>query len=266
MKRCLATLLILYGLADSSNAAVIHVRPKLAAVLKPDFTPADSSAIKSIQPLEAVRLRPSAAKYVLQFDYLMTIEDLVDGQLGFGNVVCNIDLDGVQQAMEYPGWVPDGPPPFDLDSERPGGLVPKWDSNRDAGLIGADLKLILIESNPKGFFTGNPPGTDWSTDPRLSLGIAPYFGPHLEGEYIGSTFLEIPGTPGIAGLVTATVLEGSTFNAELLLSAVGTTGGPPANFTIEIVPEPSSLGLLSTGAAILLVGCYRWRRCPLRTV
>jgi hypothetical protein len=254
MSRFVVALLVVCGLSGPLSAAVIHVRPKLAAVFSPTFDLLDDAAIVDANSLESVRLWPSTDKYIVRIDYLMTIEELIDGQLGFGNVVFNIDLLGVTQSVDAPEWVPDGPPPYDLDGGWPRSAGNKWAGNLDAGLNRADLKFILVESDPQSFFTGIPPGSDMEADPRRTLGMAPYYGPHAEGEFVGSTYIELPGAPGTRGVVKATVLEGSTFNQALMLSALGTTGGAPAKLRISVVPEPATWLLLSV-SVVLCASC-----------
>lgn len=258
-KLLLAGLIAALGLAGTSQAAVVSVKPKLAAVLNADFTPADPSSY--VSDAGGVTLQPNGAKYVLQYDFLMTIGDLQAGQLGFGNAAVNINLVGGTQSPDFPGWTADG---FQVDSNgaRPGGVVAKWAGNQDGGQDSSDLQNILIETAPKTFFTGVPPGTDNTTDPRRTLGVAPYnntnsdplgnpITPHEDGEYAGTVFVEVAGIAGTQGSVAALATGGSVYNDLLELTTAGTTGaGGSASFAV--VPEPSTLALLGLGSALLV--------------
>lgn len=263
MRQLVIALLCVACGIQSGIGAVIQVRPKLAGVYDERFFPVHDNEIVAVDPLSSVRLRPRVGSYLLQYDFLMTIEDLHPGQLGFGNTAFHIDLNGLTQSRDVPGWIPDGPPLVDVNGGFPRPYLPKWGDNLDAGERADDLKFILLGVAPKSFYTGNPPGSDTTTDPRWTLGMAPYDNlaasmigdqvfPHTEGEYAGSIFVELVGTPGSTGQVGTRVLGGSTYNAELLLSTVGTIGGPPLAFDARVVPEPTTLVLAATSGALLL--------------
>lgn len=272
MRRLAMVVLAIICGSGPTFAAVIQVRPKFVAALKPDFTPVEPDAVADFDPLTYVRLKPSGEKYILQFDFLMTIESLTEGQVGFGNTLFHINLTGVTQNADLPGWIPDGWRPIDIVGDRPGRMFPKWAGNMDAGPFAGDLQYILLETAPKSFYSGNPPGSDTTSDPRRTLGIAPYhnpsmdalgnaIAPHTEGEYASSLFVEVDGTAGNRGVVNTTVIGGSTYNADLLLSTAGSVGGPPIDFEIRVAPEPSALALFGLGSSALF---FTWKRRRLR--
>jgi hypothetical protein len=249
-------------MASVSSAAVIHIRPKLGAVFNPDSTLVEPANVDVSDPFEGVRLPPRAEPYSVRIDFLMTIEELTDGQVGFGNALFDIELDRLAQNADMPGWQPDYTT-IDLNGALPGGIVPKWHDNGDYGLDATDLHYLLIGTFPRIF--GSP-----IYDSRRTLGLPPFehgngyvvnqLGEYVQpndGEYAGSLLVDVPGKAGSEGSIQAVVIAGSTYNADLVLSTVGTTGGPPAEFRIQVVPEPAAWQLAIAAFTVLL---FRRRR------
>lgn len=261
MARLLSVALALW-MASASSAAVIHIRPKLGAVFNPDSTLVEPTSVDVSDPFQGVRLPPRAEPYSVRIDFLMTIEELTDGQVGFGNVVFDIELDRLAQNVDLPGWQLDNST-VDINGPIPGGLVPKWADNGDFGIYGTDLRDLLIGTAPRSF---GPP--QWDT--RRTLGLPPYehgngyvvnqLGEYVQpndGEYAGSLLVDLPGKAGSEGSIRAVVIAGSTYNADLFLSTAGTTGGPPAEFQLRVVPEPAAWELACAGFAALFFRCLR---------
>jgi hypothetical protein len=237
--------------ATPIHAATISVFPKIVGIFNADFSPVDPAAIVLLDPLRGAVLNPNGGKYIMQIDVLMTITDLQAGQLGFGNAAFDINfLDGVRNNADVPGWGADSST-VDSNGMLPQGVVQKWADNGDFGPSGTDLQSIIIGTAPRSFSTA----TGDNTDPRRSLGIAPYNNPpsnaHEDGEYAGSIFIDYDATPAGLGGVEIVANGGSTYDAAGELSTFGTSVvGGKLYFPI---PEPSALALLGFGGALLVV-------------
>jgi len=245
MRSIAGTLLAALVLSATAEAAVIHVTPKIGPVLNDDIPFIDPAMIVS-QDDAGIVLRPKPGYYILQIDFLLNITDLQPGQVGFGNAAVNIDLfGGVRQWRELPWWIPDAKK-FDTNGAQIGGVVPKWAGNQDAGQDTTDLQNILIETAPRSF---GPEGVD----PRRTLAVPPYHNDlsyglgsnYDDGEYFGSILIEFDSLAGNTGGVSAYVTQGSTYDADLMLSAAGVTGGAAQSVSFSIVPEPMSVALVS---------------------
>jgi hypothetical protein len=237
------------------HAAIIRIFPKVIAVYNAEFTPADPAKIVTLEPRVGAVLRPSTEKYVLQIDVLMTIEDLQADQIGFGNAAIDIELSaGLTTNADIPGWGADPtvvpPSPF-LPV-----IIPKWADNGDYGPSGTDLQSIVIGTAPRNFSTGTGP----NSDPRRTLGIAPYdngdFSYNEDGEYAGSLYVEIDGLAGAAGQLDLIATGGSVYDEDANLHRRGVTAVGDS-LTFHVIPEPSTLVLLSFGSVLLALARMR---------
>jgi hypothetical protein len=229
--------------ASPLQAALVHVFPRVSAVLNANFTPVAPASIVS-STNDRLILLPREEKYVVQVDILMTISDLQPpSQVGFHSASFDIDLDpGMTGNVDVPGWIRDS---SEITIDGLPGTAPKWSDPCDCGGEPGDLLDLIIASAPRSFA-----GVD---DPRLKLGIAPYLNgpssPHTDGEFAGSIFVDIDGLVP-QGLIEVLNVEGAAFNDQLEPSTANVTGMGGA-FYIG-VPEPSTLALLSVAAASAL--------------
>jgi hypothetical protein len=249
--RCILAIVICAFHADSASTAVVRVRPKLAAVFNSDFTPVDPSLIVVGDPYAPV-LAPRDENYVVQIDFLMTIEDLHEEQDGFLSAGFNI-LHGnsLTRNSMRPNWVRDQTV-VDSNGDLPGGEVPKWDLNGDEGANPFDLQSIIISADFRRF-------GGVGVDPRRTLGIAPYnnpsSNPHDDGEFAGSLFLDLLGA-NPNGAISIAPISAAIYGP-------GFPEGSTARVTFGVdelqigVPEPTSFALLALGVGLLAVARYR---------
>jgi hypothetical protein len=236
--------------ASSLGAAIIRVSPKVIAFYNANFTPVDFEQIITLDPRVGAILRPSMQKYVMQIDVLMTIEDLQADQIGFGNAAFDFRFrQQLSRNNDIAGWQPDYSV-FDPPPGPTGIFIPKWADNGDYGRSGTDLQSIVIGTSPASFSTGTGP----NNDPRRTLGIAPYkngdFSYHQDGEYAGTLYVEINSNRGASGILELLATGGSVYDDDANLHCRGVTAvGDSVKF--HVIPEPSTLALLFSGAALL---------------
>lgn len=238
MRILLLSFLVTLFAASDASAAVVRIWPKLVAVFGPDF-----------QLVEGP-LFPSATPYIAQIDVLMTIDDLQQGQIGFGNAAFDLELRGnVSQSSLAPGWMPDT---STLDSGSWGEFIVKWPDNGDFGQYGQDLRSIIIGISPRQFADDRIPS---GIDPRRSLGIAPFTNSmehsHSDGEYAGSLYVDfLADRPGALGIVELIPRGSSYYDTDGLLSTTNMSAhGDSA--VLRAVPEPASAVIATLALAVL---------------
>lgn len=210
--------------AVGAQAGTFSVTPSVAGYFDAGFNPI---------PAPAPGTNPGSP-VVIQVDINMEVLSLDAGEAGFANAGFNLVLTGL---TDLAGWGPDSRT-VDSNGALPGGVVPLWATNVDAGTNG-DLQGILVSI--AGGVTG-------ANDPRRKVGQAG--GPN---GYMGSVFLGWEGT-------TAASLD----LVGLLTSANSTTGqflqsrpGEPSTLTFgSAIPEPGTIAL----AGLSLVGLVLRRR------
>jgi hypothetical protein len=216
------------------HAAEVEIKPLASAVLNPDFTLVDPAMIRPDG-----RLVPREDYYLIQVDVSMRIYDLQPGQEGFSNTAFNVAVHGDGTAysdidLGLMKWQP----AQDLVDFNGCVFCPYnlWDINADAGPDVNDLQAVLLSVWTKNF--GPAP-----FDPRRTLGQ------DEDGEYAGSFFVQLPGTPGATAYAeTLTPWGASTFDSTGLASTAGNSAIGGLTTTFTVVPEPSSALLLLIAA------------------
>lgn len=249
MRRMVMGIAFLCAIAATSlQAAVVRVFPRLGAVLNADFSPADPSLIISTSDDE-LWLTPRQEKYILQFDFLMTLTELTPGQVRFASSLFDIELRPTAAInSDVPGWVADTTK-IDRNGSLPGGLLPKWSGNCDCNGEPYDLLGIALDNG------------SWRDDdyPPLDLGVPPYRNgdfPYNDGEYAGTVFVDLMGDDP-RGLIRVSGLTSTVFDVNSNPTTVDAES-VAGQFRVG-VPEPSSFLLLNACACGLAIA-----RCWLR--
>jgi len=163
---CCAALVLPFA-AQRAAAAELTLTPVVSEILQRDLLPFPAGETPSLHELQSVPL-------TVKVDYFFEIADLQENQLGFGNLVFNVDLFRLQQNAIRTRWRPDTS--LIAIEEGPDGLVPKWDDNADIGPSNSDLRSVFVGLFPRDF--GDP-----AVDQRYRIG--------QEGPvYIGSTYID----------------------------------------------------------------------------
>ncbi len=158
---------------------------------------------------------------------------------GDGEFYSDIDLG-------LPAWWADNPL-WDCPGVGPCQPFLKWDMNADDGPNKNDLQAIILAGITKGF--GSP-----VSDPRR------IFGQNEGGANAGSFCIELPGTLGAWTYAETSAPWGaSTYDETGFSTTDGNSAIGNRTATFEVVPEPSTIVLLATGA---LVGLMSARRKP----
>lgn len=245
-KLLLAGLIAAMGLASSLQAATVTITPRVVAVLNSDFSEIDPSLIVSDGVLKS---RPES--YLLQVTVRAVTTGLGGAAVGFSNTAFNTTITGDGKAffdadLGLSAWNPDNPQ-IDINGTAPGGLFPKWDINSDDGQAN-DLNGVILAGVTKGF-------GPVANDTRRTL-------THFDdaSSDAGSFYIELPGTPGAS---TSAILDAafglSTYNADGLSDTAGNlaVGGATSTWSIQPIPEPSTLALLGLGGALLVLARKR---------
>ncbi|MDZ4784101.1 MAG: hypothetical protein SGJ19_27960 [Planctomycetia bacterium] len=191
-------------LGTSSSVAVdLTVRPVVRQLQHPDLTPLAPGTI-TVQNAEQLRVAEGTGPLLVTLDYYVSISQLAGGpgELGFGNVVVNLQAEGLSLDPLIGGWSPDLTL-VDTNGEELGGLEAIWSDNADFGASGTDLQSIIVGLAPSGF-------GDVGVDPRRTLA---QFEPALMGS---TTFQWDPNVSSTASL-NVDVKAFSVYNVNLQL-------------------------------------------------
>lgn len=183
--------------AHDAPAAELTLTPVVSEILQPNLMPFPEGATPDLYSLHGIPV-------TLKVDYFVEIAHLNEGQLGFGNVVFNVDLFRLQQNALVPDWQPDVSF-VDVNGPVPGGVVPTWDDNTDIGNSRLDLRYVFAGLFPRDF-------RDPAIDPRYRIAQdAP--------AYIGSTYIDWDGAQPamLRAEYTANGAAFSTYGKELFL-------------------------------------------------
>lgn len=137
--------------APCTHAATFSLIPSIVSSL------ADDGTFTTVIPIDTVS--PNGVSRIFQVDFNVTTSNLQPGEFGFGKVQFDLYLLGGITDVGG-GW---GPNTSTVDSNgaSPGGIVPLFNTNFDAGTPG-DLKAIQ---------TAIAPGvTNVAVDPRANVG------------------------------------------------------------------------------------------------
>lgn len=162
---------------------------------------------------------------VYQIDFAIDVTNLQAGEAGFANIGFNVVL-GPGLTTELGGWQPNGQT-VDSNGAAPGGVVPLFATNLDAGTPGDNVGILVSIAG----------GVTNAIDPRRTVGQA---GAAVPGPaYIGSLYVTWDG-------VTKSTLstDGILFQINSSTGQFGnTTSGVSSTVRFGDVPEPSSLVL-----------------------
>lgn len=156
---------------QAAPGAELTLTPVVAEVLQSDLLPFPEGTTPDLYSLHGMLV-------TVKVDYYFEIADLQEHQVGFGNLVFNVDLFRLRQNAILPSWQPDVSL-VDINGDAPGGVIPKWDSNADIGPSAIDLRSILVGQFPRDF-------RDPAVDPRYRIGQD---GP----VYVGATYVDWDG-------------------------------------------------------------------------
>lgn len=156
---------------EPASSAELTLIPVVAEVLQQDLLPFPEGTTPDLHSLHGIPV-------TLKVDYYFEIAHLQEHQLGFGNLVFNVDLFRLTQNALLPEWQPDVST-VDINGEALGGVVPKWDDNADIGPSAFDLRSVFVGLFPRDF-------RDPAVDPRYRIGQD---GP----VYAGSTYVDWDG-------------------------------------------------------------------------
>lgn len=183
----------------ASNAATITVNQVVAGAFDLGFNPI---------PVPDLNLYTAGVPLILQVDYTVSVTNLQPGERGFGNVGFNIAAGpGVVEAGAG-GWAPNIAT-TDSNGAIPGGTVPLFSTNADAGPSPSDLQGIFATiaggiSNPN------------ASDQRVKIGQAG--GPDL----LGTVFFAWDGVTTTSVSVVGAAASGYTLSGQF----VGGVAGP----------------------------------------
>jgi hypothetical protein len=188
------------------------------------------------------RLVGFPAVYKIDYSIITNVAELEPNEIGFGALGFIINQDaGVADDFGL-GWSP-STETIDTNGDLPGGIVPLFYDNLDAGPSSSDLYGILVSIGPRIFITS-------PTDPRYSIGK---FGP----TYIGSTHLVWDGLSPARSFIQAPNSPGPGLASEMAQFAIATydfrvaSGNYPATTILfGYAPEPTSAVLLLGMASI----------------
>ncbi len=197
-----------------------------------------------------------AGPVVYQVEVVMTVNSLDSGERSFANTGFNIVFGGDTHDSGEAGWQPDtrlG----DSNGASPGGAVPLWFANIDAGIPGDEQGILVAIA---GGLTG-------LNDNRRNIGQVPGSqgaitgtNPYPTGE-LGSFFVLWDGTAG-PGLKDPANPEADYFELSGILfqsaNNAGQFGNTTEGATVRVffgryIPEPSSLVLMGSCFAGLVL-------------
>lgn len=215
------------SVASFASAAKITAIPSFAGA----FDPVSSAPIDGYDPLTAT------TPAVIQFDVLVSIEDLAADEFGLANVFFSAGFEGGYSDIGA-GWNAFTPIPI-VDSNGPafGGNVNLWADNADFGA--ADLKDIA-------FGVATPLTTQPAVDPRWNVGkTAP--------QNVGFIYALYDGT---GGTFSITPTQGSVLRANGNGEVASSTVFVGGTYGEAVIPEPTTCIL----AGLALVGVAAGRR------
>jgi hypothetical protein len=185
---------------------------------------------------------------------------------GFGAIAYAFDESSNSFGVFIPTSPPASSPSFISQAALPGGITSKTEIDfsvtfvADAVGLPAQLRTVsypmfsVLTPIESGTFSGNISYATGVTPLGMqTISYTALPGAGVLGTATGTTLL----LPALAPFSTLTV-SGSF----ILTESSGTTGGPPGELKILGVPEPSSLALLGTAAAVIAPRAIRRRRRP----